>query len=287
MLVPTIVLLFLFSYMPIYGVLTAFQDYKIGNAIISDNTIWVGLKHFKSFFNSIYFSRVFLNTIRLSFENILFGFWVPIVFALLFNEIRVAAFKKTAQTLVYLPYFVSTVVVVAMLMSLAGSDGAIVKLISLFKPGFNVDMMRDGKYFDLLYIGSNIWQTFGYSSIIYIASMAAIDPALYEAATVDGGNRFHKMIHITLPGILPTIMILLILAVGSVLASNTEKILLMLNPQNTDIGDVIGTYVYKSGLANAKYSYSAAVGLLTNVVNFGLVFGANLVSRRATGQSLW
>jgi putative aldouronate transport system permease protein len=288
MLIPTIVLLFLFCYLPIYGVLIAFQDYRIGNQILSfsGKTEWVGLDHLKKFINSIFFSRVFGNTIRLSFLNLVFGFWVPIVFALLLNEIRHMWYRRITQTFVYLPYFISTVIVVAMLMSLTSTDGAVNRLLSLFgvEP---VNMMNSAKHFDALYVVSNIWQTFGYSSIIYIAAMSSIDPTLYEAATVDGANRMHKMLHITLPGIIPTVIILLILSIGGLLGSNTEKILLMLNPAVVDRADVIGTYVYSVGLQNAKYSYSAAIGLFANIINFILVYGTNIISRRTTEYSLW
>jgi len=288
MLLPTFVLLFLFCYMPIYGILIAFQDYKIGNDILAldGSTKWVGLSQFKQFINSIFFTRVFGNTLRLSVENLVFGFWVPIVFALLLNEITHVWYKRLTQTFVYLPYFVSTVIVVAMMISITGAEGAVNRILAFFGQE-SINMMNSAKSFDGLYVFSNIWQTFGYSSIIYIAAISSIDPTLYEAATVDGANRLHKMIHITLPGIMPTVMILLILSVGGILAANTEKILLMYNSQTMDVADVIGTYVYKTGLQNAKYSYSAAIGLFANIINFVLVFGTNMISRRTTEYSLW
>ncbi len=288
MLLPTFILLFLFCYMPIYGILIAFQDYKIGNDILAFNgsTKWVGLDQFKQFINSIFFTRVFGNTLRLSVENLVFGFWVPIIFALLLNEITHVWYKRLTQTFVYLPYFVSTVIVVAMMISITGTEGAVNRILAFFGQE-STNMMNDAKSFDGLYVFSNIWQTFGYSSIIYIAAISSIDPTLYEAATVDGANRLHKMIHITLPGIMPTVMILLILSVGGILAANTEKILLMYNSQTMDVADVIGTYVYKTGLQNAKYSYSAAIGLFANIINFVLVFGTNMISRRTTDYSLW
>ncbi|MEA4890573.1 MAG: ABC transporter permease subunit [Clostridiaceae bacterium] len=288
MLLPTFVLLFLFCYMPIYGILIAFQDYKIGNDILAldGSTKWVGLSQFKQFINSIFFTRVFGNTLRLSVENLIFGFWVPIVFALLLNEITHVWYKRLTQTFVYLPYFVSTVIVVAMMISITGAEGAVNRILAFFGQE-SINMMNSAKSFDGLYVFSNIWQTFGYSSIIYIAAISSIDPTLYEAATVDGANRLHKMIHITLPGIMPTVMILLILSVGGILAANTEKILLMYNSQTMDVADVIGTYVYKTGLQNAKYSYSAAIGLFANIINFVLVFGTNMISRRTTEYSLW
>jgi putative aldouronate transport system permease protein len=173
-----------------------------------------------------------------------------------------------------------------MLISMTGTEGAVNKVMG-FLGSEPVNMMNEPRCFDALYVISNIWQSFGYSSIIYIAAISSIDPTLYEAATVDGANRLHKMLHITLPGMMPTVMILLILSVGGLLGANTEKILLMYNARTTDVADVIGTYVYRVGLRDAKYSYSAAVGLFANVINFVLVIGTNLISRRTTNYSLW
>ena len=288
MITPTLLLLFLFTYLPIYGIIISFQDYKIGNNILSfsENIKWVGLKHFTEFFNSIFFTRVFGNTIRLSVLNLLFGFWVPIVFAILLNEVRHPLYKRLTQTFVYLPHFVSVVVVVALIMSMTGPNGFIGKLYTFFT-GKSVNMINNARYFDTLYISSGIWQNFGYSAIIYIAAIASIDPTLYEAAIVDGANRFRRIIHITFPGILPTIVILLILAIGGLLNANTEKILLMKNPNTAPKAEVIGTYVYQVGLRDGRYSFTAAVGLFSNVINFVLVFCANTISRRIGGASLW
>jgi len=287
-LLPTIALLIMFNYIPLYGLAMAFQNYHVGGKILAfDGSIeWVGLKHFKDFVTSIFFGRVFGNTLRLSFENILFGFWVPILFALLLNEVKVKWYKKLTQTFVYLPYFVSTVIVVAILMNIVSSNGVLNRLIMLFG-GKSIPFMQSAQYFDFMYVVTQIWQTFGYSSIIYLAAIASVDPTLYEACTVDGGNRLHKMWYITLPSILPTAVILLILAIGGVLSSNTEKILLMYSAPIYSKADVIGTYVYRIGLVNAKYSYTTAVGLFSNVVSFTLVFGANMISRKVTDYSLW
>ena len=289
MLAPTVVLLFMFAYMPIYGIVIAFQDYKIGSAMMSftpGDIKWVGLKHFRDFINSVFFARVFGNTLRLSFKGLLFGFWVPIVFAVLLNEIRHPLYKRLTQTFVYLPYFVSVVIVVALLISMTDLSGMIGKAYTAVT-GKNTVLMNSSKHFDTLYIASGIWQGFGYSSVIYIAAIASIDPTLYEAAIVDGANRLDRMLHITLPGILPTIVILLILAAGGLLNSNTEKVLLMQNSSTAIRANVIGTYVYQVGLRDQKYSYTSAVGLFTNIINFILVFGANTLSRQMGGASLW
>jgi len=282
------VLLFMFNYLPFFGLSIAFQDYQLGKPILSfgDSVTWVGLKHFRDFINSIFFKRVFTNTIRLSVTNLLWGFWVPIVFAILLNEIRTKWYKKTVQTLVYLPYFISTVIVVALLVTLT-SPGGVINKVNIALAGKPINYMQDPKYFDFLYVASGIWKSFGYSSIIYLAAISAIDPTLYEAVTIDGGNRYHRMRHVTLPGILPTVVILLILSIGGILGANTEKILLMYNTATMDRADVIGTYVYRIGLINMKYSYTTAVGLFSNIINFCLVIGANLISRKVTDHSLW
>jgi len=287
MLLPTIILLILFCYLPFYGLVIAFQNYKVGAIqVFSPEVEWVGLKHFIAFTKSIFFGRVFGNTIRLSLESILCGFWVPIVFALLLNEIKISWYKKITQTFVYLPYFISTAIVVSMLMTLTASTGVFNRLITALGME-SIPFMQSPAWFDVLYVGSGIWQNFGYSSIIYLAAIASTDPSLYEAATVDGANRFHKMWHITIPTILPTIVILLVLEIGGVLGSYTEKVLLMYNPSVMDRADVIGTYVYRTGLVNLQYSYTTAVGLFINIINFILVFGANTLAKKLTDYSLW
>ena len=289
MLTPTIVLLFMFCYMPIYGIVIAFQNYKIGDPILSltGGTTWVGLKNFIDFFKSIFFKQVVGNTLRLSIKTLLISFWVPVVFAVIINEIRIGLYKRVSQTFVYLPYFVSVVVVVSMLMTMTSQEGFIGKIVEVLNGGRYRNIMDSSSAFDWLYIGSNIWQTFGYNSIIYMAAIAAIDPTLYEQATVDGANRLHKIIRITIPCILPTITILLILAVGGMLGSYTEKILLMINPNIMPRAQVIGTYIYEVGLKSNRYSYAASVGIFTNIINFGLVFGANAISRKISDTSLW
>ena len=289
LLAPTVILLILFNYLPMFGLAIAFQDYKIGRPLLAFNSsvTWVGLKHFKDFMNSIFFKRIFSNTVRLSVKSILFGFWVPVLFAILLNEIRVKWYKKVTQTFVYLPYFVSTVIVVAMMISMTSSQGVVNRLLLTLGAEKSISFMQNPKYFDGLYIFTQIWQTFGYSSIIYLAGISGIDPSLYESATVDGANRFHKIWYITLPGILPMVVILLILSVGGILSANTEKILLMYSSPLYDRADVIGTYVYRIGLVSAKYSYTTAVGLFSNIISFALVFGTNILARKYTDYSLW
>ena len=287
-MVPTLVLLFLFAYRPMYGLAIAFQNYSIGKPLIAfDGSVeWVGFKHFTDFFNSIFFKRIFTNTIRLSLKTIIFGQWVPLAAALLLNEIRVSWYKRVTQTLFYLPHFVSVAIVVSIMTLLANSNGPFASL-SVMLGGKQVNYMAQASSFDFLYVFSNIWQSFGYGSILYLAGIAGIDPTLYEAATMDGANRFQKMIHITLPQLMPTFTILLVLAMGGILGSSTEKILLMYNTTTMERADVIGTYIYRIGLVNMKYSYTAAIGMFSNIIGFTLVFMSNKLSNRLAGYGLW
>lgn len=285
---PAVILLMLFSYFPMYGLSIAFQDYRIGDPLISFTgaTRWVGLQNFINFFQSHFFGRVFTNTLRLSLKTLLWGAWVSPLVALLLNEVRVMWFKRTVQTCYYLPYFVSIAIVVSIMSLLTSSAGPISKLSVMFG-GKAVNYMNDPNAFDALYVISEIWRGFGYSAIMYLASIASVDPNLYEAVEIDGGNRLHKVRHVTLPHILPTMMILLILQIGGMLGASSEKVLLMYNASTMDKADIIGTYVYRVGLRDAKYSYTTAVGLFANIINFMLVFGANFASRKITGTSLW
>ena len=287
-ILPAIVYLFVFCYRPMYGILMAFQNYQIGNPILAfDGSVeWVGLEHFETFVNSIFFKRIIINTIRLSLESLLFGCWVPMAVALLLNEIRVSWCKRTLQTVYYMPYFISTAVVVAIITLLFGASGPFSALHEAMGEGTK-NYLNDSKFFDGIYVGSGIWQSFGYSSIIYMAGIAGINPNLYEAAKMDGANRWQRMWHITIPCLLPTFITLMILNIGSILGSNTEKILLMYNSFTMDQADVIGTYIHRTGLIGAQYSYTSAVGLFMNVLSFSLVFIANKISQKLTDYSLW
>jgi len=287
-ILPAIVLLFFFVYRPMYGLLMAFQNYKIGNQILAfDGSInWVGLDHFKRFITSIFFPRIMGNTLRLSILTLVFGCWVPLAVALLLNEIRIRPVKRTMQTVYYLPYFISSAVVVSIITLMFNANGPIAAL-NVVMGNEAVNFLNDSKYFDAIYVGSGIWQSFGYGSIIYMAAISGVDPALHEAVMIDGGNRWHRMRHVTMPHVMPTFIIILIMSIGGLLGSNTEKILLMYNTYTMDQADVIGTYVYRVGLLGAQYSYSTAVGLFINSVNFLMVFGANWLSRKLTDYSLW
>ena len=283
-----LVLLFFFVYRPMYGLLMAFQDYKIGMPILAfDGSVqWVGFNQFTKFFQSVFFKRVIGNTLRLSLLQLLCGCWVSMGAALLLNELRISWMKRSIQTMYYMPYFVSTVVVVSILTLLMGSSGP-VSMLNVMFGGLEKNYLNDPKSFDMIYVISGIWQSFGYGSIIYLAAIAGVDPSLYEAVTVDGGNRWHRMRYVTLPYIIPTWIILMILSIGNLLRADTEKVLLLYNTYTMDRADVIGTYVYRIGLLQAQYSYTTAVGFFVSIINFGLVFGANMLSRKLTNYSLW
>lgn len=287
-MLPVIVFLIIFSYIPMYGVIIAFQNYVPGKPFLAfDGSVtWVGLKYFKDFISSIYFARVFGNTILLSLYNLLFGFWMPIVFALMLNEIKNARYKKVIQTASYLPYFISSVVVAGMVLSFINTDGIVNNLLAalgLERQSFNVDAGA----FPVIYTITNIWKSFGWSAIIYLSSISSIDPFLYESAQLDGASRFKQMRYITLPLIMPTISILLIFAVGGMLETNSELILLLYNPSVYETADVIGTYVYRVGMLGGNFSYGAAIGLFTSAINFILLFLANFICRRISNYGLW
>lgn len=274
----------IFIYLPMFGVIMAFQDFNITKGFLGSPL--VGLKHFKSFFSSYFFGRLIRNTLLINIYNLIFSFPIPIVFALLLNELQSQKFKKTVQTVSYLPYFISMVVIGGLIHTFTAENGLISNIVSsLGGPGGN--LLIDPANFRTIFVSSNIWQFFGWDSIIYIAALAGIDVALYEAATVDGAGRWQKMWHITLPGIKPTIIIMLILRLGSMMNVGFEKIILLYNPSTYETADVISSFVYRRGIQEADYSFSAAVGLFNSLVNFVLLVASNIVSRKVSETSLW
>lgn len=286
LMLPAIILIFIFCYIPMYGYLIAFQDYKAGSSFWGPDTEWVGLKHFERFYNSVFFSRLMGNTLWLSFLNLAWGFWVPIVFALLLNEVHVMGYKKFVQTASYLPYFISMVVMCGMLISFISPSGIINKLIVALG-GESKSWRTIPSAFAEIYVLSNIWKSFGYNSILYMSVITSIDTSMYESARLDGANRLQQAIKITIPSIVPTIAIMLIMQVGSLLNANTEMILLLYVPATYEVADVIGTYIYREGLSGGQFSYTTAIGLIQAVINFALVFIANKVSDKLTGAGLF
>ena len=282
--IPVIVFYALFLYGPMFGLVIAFKQYNIGQGIFQSK--WVGFQYFQEFFKSIYFSRTLLNTFIISFADILFGFPLPIIFALLLNELRGTRFKKTVQTVTYLPHFISMVVICGMITDFFSTDGVISRLIAMLG-GENMNYLASPKWFRTIFVGTNVWQSFGWNSIIYLAALTGVDAQLYEAATIDGAGRWRQLWNVTLPGIMGTIMIVLIMRMGRMLTIGYDKIILLYNPAIYERADVISTYVYRRGLLDGDYGYSAAVGLFNSVFNFIFLMTANFFSKKATGSGLW
>jgi len=284
-LLPAFAYLAIFNYAPMYGLQIAFRNYMPAFGIT--NSPWVGLKHFTTFVNSFQFTILIRNTVLISVYSLIFGFPIPIMLALMLHEIKFVPFKKIVQNLTYIPYFISVVVTVAMIILFTSpSIGVINKLIGLFG-GEAVDFMGKSSMFRTLYIVTGIWQSMGWNSIIYFAALVGVDPQLYESAYIDGANRLRRIWHINLPGIAPTIIMLFIINCGGLLNVGFEKTFLMQNTLNTDVSEVISTYVYKTGILNAKFSYTSAIGLFNTVINFTLLLIVNRVARGVSGIGLF
>lgn len=286
LLIPVIILIFIFQYLPLYGVVIAFQKYVPGDPFVGPDARWVGLQNFEKFVNGIYFARCLKNTLILSLYELVFGFTAPIAFALLMDQIRNARFKKLVQTTSYLPHFISTVIVAGMVVSFIDTNGIITRFLNLFGfPLRNWRVVSDA--FPLTYTLTKIWKGFGFNSILYFSTMSAIDPGLYESARIDGANRWQQVWHITLPGIANLIFIKLILSVGGILSSDTNLILLLYDPAIYDVSDVFGTYIYRVGLEGGQFSYTAAAGLFMSVIGFIVTFITNKLCTVYTGFGLW
>nr|WP_240160007.1 ABC transporter permease subunit [Paenibacillus aceris] len=285
MLLPVVVYYLIFHYGPLYGLQIAFKDYSPMKGFA--DSPWIGLKHFTAFFDSFYFWRLLRNTILLSVYSLIMAFPAGIILALLLNEIRSRAFKRAVQTITYMPHFISLVVIVGFMVDFLERNGLINKLLTSIFGIDSIPFMRQPEWFRTLYIGSDIWQNIGWSSIIFLAAISNIDPSLYEASKIDGASRWKQTLHITIPGIMPTVIILLILQIGHFMSVGMDKILLMYNPATYETADVIQTYVYRKGILEADYSYSAAVGLFNSVISFVLLILANAIARRTSEARLW
>jgi putative aldouronate transport system permease protein len=275
---------FVFRYLPMYGLQISFKDFFITKGIWGSP--WIGFRHFKLFFSSYHFTRLLVNTVGLSAYSIAAGVLPPIVLAIALNESRNLAFKKTVQMMVYAPYFLSTVIVTSILLQILSMLGLANKALALIGVA-PIQFLGNPNLFKSVYVWSGIWQFTGYNAIIYLAALAGINPELYEASRVDGANKWQQVWHIDVPGILPTAIILLILATSRVLNVGFEKVLLLQNPMNMKSSDVIDTFIYRMGLVNFEYSYSTAVGLFKSVVNLGLLTVVNSIARRFSETSLW
>ncbi len=283
-ILPTVLYFILFHYVPMYGVIIAFKKFQPLKGIWGSP--WVGFQYFDQFFHSIYFWRLLRNTFLLSLYSLLWGFPAPILFALLLNELREKLFKKVVQTVSYLPHFISIVVTAGMIVNFTSENGIVNMLVRVlgFEP---IIFLNEPDWFRTIYVSSGVWQSFGWGSIIYLAAIAGINPQLYEAAEMDGARRLHKILYITLPALMPTIIILLILNVGQLMDVGFEKVILLYNPTTYETADIISTYVYRKGIINAEFSFAAAVGLFNNLINLVLLLAANTISRKVTDSSLW
>ncbi|MBU5674331.1 ABC transporter permease [Paenibacillus brevis] len=282
---PAVLYFLIFHYGPMYGIQIAFKNFTPVKGITGSP--WVGFDHFERFFNSYYFWDLLWNTLSLSFYELAIGFPLPIILALAFNEIRNGGFKKTVQTVTYAPHFISMVVMAGMIITfLSPSSGIIIRIIEAF--GINApDFLSDPRWFKTVYVISGVWQSTGWGTIIYLAALAGVDPQLHEAAIMDGASRFKRVLHINLPTIIPTITILLILNMGNMLGVGYEKVLLLQNNLNMESSDVISTFVYRSGLISAQYSFSTAVGLFNSVINAIMLITVNKIAKRTSDTSLW
>ena len=285
LLLPALAYFIVFHYLPLYGIQIAFKDYKAVLGILGSP--WVGLKQFEYFFSSYYAGRMILNTLLLNVYQILWSFPMPIILAIMLNQVNQKNFRRFTQTIIYVPNFISTIVLVGILyLFLAPNNGFVNNLIRFFG-GNEIFFMNDATWFRTVFIASGIWQSAGWSAIIYIAALTGIDMEIYEAATIDGASKRQKIIHIDIPHLVPIMTMILILNCGHLLGSNTDKVLVMQQAGNRSISDIIGVFVYTQGLERAQYSFTAAVGLMTNLVNFVLIISVNWISKKLNQTGLF
>ncbi len=285
MSLPGLAAVFIFSYIPMYGIVIAFQNYNPVDGMFAMNN-WVGLKYFKQFLSNPYLFRLIRNTLLLGIYTLLWSFPAPIIFALLMDQLTSAKFKKAVQSISYMPYFISTVVIVGLVKSFCSVDGVINVIREAFG-GQAISFMTDPKYFRTIFIASNIWQGLGWGTIVYLAALSAVDPQLHEAATLDGANRWQRIRYVSWPAIIPTTTIMLILESGKIISSDFTKVLLLYNESTYETADIIGTYVYREGILGGKFEYTTAIGLLTSLLSFVMLLIANFLSKKISDNSLW
>ena len=284
--IPAMVIIFLFNYVPMYGVQIAFKDFNIAKGIV--DSPWAGFKHFERFFNSYNSTITIKNTVLLSLYSILWSFPIPIILALMLNQLNSRRYKRFVQTVTYLPYFISTVVMVGMIILFLSPERGIYGVIMKMAGVEDIpQLLTDPKYFRTVYILTGIWQATGFASVIYLASLSSVDPELYEAAIVDGAGKFKRVLYIDIPSLLPTMTILFILSMANLMNVGFEKTYLMQNNINMSVSEVLATYVYKVGLINAQYSFSAAVNLFNTGINIILLVITNYASKRMSQTSLF
>lgn len=284
LMIPVLLFYILFHYKPMYGVIIAFKDYvpRLGVA----DSDWVGFANFTRFFNDIYFTRLVRNTLLISFYDLLVGFPAPIILALLINEVGNKLFKNTVQTITYLPHFISTIVVCGMLTDFSLSTGLFNDVIEFFG-GSRSPLLQNPNLYRSIYVLSGVWQQVGWGSIIYLSALTNIDPQLYEAAKIDGAGKWNQLFHVTLPGISPTIIVMLIMKVGRMMSMGYEKTILLYTPATYETADIISSYIYRVGLLDQDWSYSTAIGLFNSVINLALLLFANKLSKKLTDSGLW
>lgn len=285
LILPALIYLIIFKYIPIYGTIIAFQDYSPAKGVLGSK--WVGFNHFVRFFRAYNFKDILWNTISLSLYQLIVSFPTPIILALVLNEIKIKSFKKTVQTVTYAPYFLSTVVMVAMIEAFLYPDTGILNNIIIRLGGENTNYMTSETAFQTIFVLSHIWKATGWGSIIYMSALTSVDPQLYEAAIIDGAGKFKQLVYITLPAIAPTAIIMLIRSCGSIMNVGFEKIYLMQNDLNIGRSEVISTYVYKVGMLNIQYSYSTAVNIFNSLINLVMLLIVNKIARSVSETSLW
>jgi len=283
LVLPVITFFFLFEYKPMYGALIAFQDYRPAKGF---GAKWVGLKHFERFIKNPYFFRLVGNTLSINLQSLIFGFPAPIILALILNEMKNSKFKTLSQTVMYLPHFISTVIICGLIVNFCRTDGLFNDIIVIFG-GERFAMLSSKPMYQPIYVASGIWQGVGWGTIVYVAALTGIDHELYDAASVDGAGKWKQTLHVTIPGIAPTIITMLILRMGGLMGLGHEKTLLLYNEYIYDVSDVISTYVYRLGMTDQQYSYSTAVNMFGQVISITLLITANKISRKVSETSLW
>ncbi len=287
MVLPAFAFFIIFHYLPMYGILMAFSDYRPKIGIFrSFFENFVGLKHFESFFSSIYFSRLLSNTIIISVLNLLFTFFAAIIFALLLNEVKIKLFSKGVSVVAYMPHFISLVILSGILVDFCRTDGVLGTIMEAIT-GKSQNLLAVSDYWRAIYVGSELWQQLGFSSIIFVAALAGVDQELYEAASLDGAGHLRKVWHVTLPGIMSTIILVLIMRIGMIMALGADKTILLYNSQIYEKADIIASYVYRRGLLNGDYSFSTAVGLFNSIVNLTLIIFSNRIAKKYSDYSLF
>lgn len=284
LVIPVLIFYLIFHYKPMYGAIIAFKDYT--PALGVSGSPWVGIKNFTRFFTGPYFGRLLRNTLLISIYNLIFGFPAPIILALLLNEVKAKKFKSLAQTITYLPHFISLVVVTGMITNFCMTSGLFNDIIELFG-GKRSPLLQNPYLYRPIYVASSIWQEIGWGSIIYLSALSGVDSQLYEAASIDGAGKWKQLIHVTMPAIMPTIIIMLILKMGSLMSLGYEKTILLYNPSTYETADVISSYIYRVGIGEQNWSYSTAIGLFNSVVNCMLLIITNKISKRCSDTSLW